>query len=249
MGAIAHYLESAGIPTTGISLVRENTVLIRPPRALWTPFELGRPFGAPHAPAFQTKVLTMALALLERKDGPVILEDFPEDAPKSAAADNDEPLACPVSFPAPAGPDDTDIVKRVLSEIASLAPWHALFVENRGRTSANTSGMAINAATRFIGAFVEGETPPLSPAHTDLAAQLRAATEDLKNWHIEAVTAQPGQEPTSHALADWFWGETSAGALLLALHPACQENHDLRIRHVLESQLVPRLQQHRLARP
>ena len=66
MGAVAHYLEARGVPTTSISLVRENTVLIRPPRALWVPFPLGRPFGAPHAPDFQRRVLRRALALLAR---------------------------------------------------------------------------------------------------------------------------------------------------------------------------------------
>lgn len=208
---------------------------------------LGRPFGAPHAPEFQMQVLTSALALLERSDGPVILEDFPDDAPKSAMAEDDAPLACPVSFPAPASPGDTDIIKRVLSEIASLAPWHTLFVENRGRTSANTSGMGIGAATRFIGAFIEGGTPTVSLPHTDIATQLRSATEDLKNWHIEALTAQPGQEPSSKALADWFWGETSAGAMLLALYPVCLSSDNPRIRHVGETQIVPRIQRHRLA--
>ena len=56
MGAVAYYLESEGIATAGISLVRDNTERMRPPRFLWVPFELGRPFGAPNDPAFQTKV-------------------------------------------------------------------------------------------------------------------------------------------------------------------------------------------------
>ena len=33
--------------TTGISLVRENTASMQPPRALWVPFPLGRPLGVP----------------------------------------------------------------------------------------------------------------------------------------------------------------------------------------------------------
>ena len=103
MSALGHFLESAGIATTGISLVRENTELMRPPRALWVPFELGRPFGAPHAPDFQMRVLKSALALLERTDGPVILEDFPDDAPDSNSAAS---LVCPVNFPKPPNPDD-----------------------------------------------------------------------------------------------------------------------------------------------
>ena len=61
--------------------MRENTEQMQLPRFLWVPFELGRPFGAPGEPDFQRRVLIAALALLERDDGPVILEDFPDEAP------------------------------------------------------------------------------------------------------------------------------------------------------------------------
>ena len=66
--------------TTQISLIREHTERIRPPRALWVPFELGRPLGVPDDEAFQIRVLLHALKLLEARSGPV-LEDFPEEAP------------------------------------------------------------------------------------------------------------------------------------------------------------------------
>ena len=77
MGGLAHYLEEESVATTQISLIREHTEIIRPPRALWVPFELGRPLGRPVNPALQTRVLIAALKLLEAEDGPV-LEDFVE---------------------------------------------------------------------------------------------------------------------------------------------------------------------------
>jgi D-proline reductase (dithiol) PrdB len=46
VSALAHFIEDEGIATTGISLVREHTAGYRPPRFLWVPFPLGRPFGA-----------------------------------------------------------------------------------------------------------------------------------------------------------------------------------------------------------
>lgn len=79
MGALGHYLEEEGIPTTQISLIREHTVFIRPPRALWVPFELGRPLGRPGDPDFQLDVLRAAFTLLESPTGPV-LRDFPTEA-------------------------------------------------------------------------------------------------------------------------------------------------------------------------
>ena len=67
-----------------------------------------------------------------------------------------------------------------------------------------------------------------------------------------AITQRPAasrspRAASSRALADWFWGETAAGAMLLALQPVCAENPDAGIRHVATSQFVPRAQRHRLA--
>ena len=72
MSAVGHYLEQAGIATVQISLVREHTAALNAPRALWVPFMLGRPFGAPGDSAFQRRVLVSALQLLTRSDGPVL---------------------------------------------------------------------------------------------------------------------------------------------------------------------------------
>ncbi|MGB1538895.1 MAG: selenoprotein B, partial [Pseudomonadales bacterium] len=58
--------------TTGISLIRENTASMQPPRALWVSFPLGRPLGKPGDPAFQHRVISAALDLLNRNDGPVL---------------------------------------------------------------------------------------------------------------------------------------------------------------------------------
>ena len=57
MGGLSIFFEEAGLSTTGISLIRINTEKVAPPRALWVPFELGRPLGAPSDPAFQRRVL------------------------------------------------------------------------------------------------------------------------------------------------------------------------------------------------
>ena len=74
-------LEERGLPTTALALVLPQVERTRPPRAVMTPFMLGRPLGEPNNPAFQRRVLMQALNLLERTDGPVILEHFPDDNP------------------------------------------------------------------------------------------------------------------------------------------------------------------------
>ena len=82
MSALGHYIEEEAIPTVAISLVRPQTERTRPPRALWVPFELGRPFGPPNDLQFQKRVIMGALRLLEREAGPVVLEDFPDEDPR-----------------------------------------------------------------------------------------------------------------------------------------------------------------------
>ena len=245
MGAIAHYLEARGLPATSISLVRENTVLIRPPRALWVPFPLGRPFGAPHEPAFQARVLRDALALLERSDGPVILQDFPDDAPGQSVDDSAASLVCPVNFPRPASVAGGPLLARVLAEIASLAPWHEVFVSAHGRSSAQVSGLVIEEAARLIAAFKETAEPAAGKA--DFALTLRNAAEDLRTWYMEAMASQPGEALSPVAAADWFWGETGAGELLLSAYLVLLNSADPRIRQVGLGQWLPRAQRHRLS--
>ena len=223
--------------------MRENTEGLRPPRFLWVPFELGRPFGAPGDPAFQTKVLRSALALFEREDGPVILEDFPEDAP-AAPDDDGTGWVCPVNFPAPPR-DEPEMLDAVLTEISQLAPWYAFAVEERGRSTFGVSGLDIEGVARFLHAFFDSDPENPVPDVT-LGEALRLATEDLRSWYLEAATARPGAA-TSRQLADWFWGETAAGALLLALQPVCADSADAGVRHVATGQFVPRIQRHRQA--
>ena len=102
MSALGHFVESAGIATTQISLIREHSERIRPPRALWVPYELGRPFGVPGDAAFQTGVLRAVLALLEAPAGPV-LADYPVEAPAADSDASESGWACPIPLASPAG--------------------------------------------------------------------------------------------------------------------------------------------------
>jgi hypothetical protein len=245
VGALGHYLEAAGIPTTGISLVRENTVRIRPPRALWVPFDLGRPFGAPNEPAFQSEVLRAALALLARDDGPVILEDFPKDAPGQGEAGM-EGMACPIPLRRPATRDPFGMREQVMSEINQLAPWREVFLAKRGHSIVGVSKMSIDeAVTALVSILETGRVDGLPD--DELGFCLRYASEDLRNWYIEAASARPGGAASARQLADWFWGETSAGALILALHPACLASGNPQLKRIAARALVPRAQHRRLA--
>jgi hypothetical protein len=72
VGLIQRHIEYAGITTVSISLLREITEKIRPPRALFVPFALGYPLGKPDNAALQTQIMHAAFALLSRNDCPVL---------------------------------------------------------------------------------------------------------------------------------------------------------------------------------
>ena len=233
MGALGHFIEREGVPTAQVSLIREHTAALRPPRALWVPFMLGRPFGAPNAPDFQRRVLEHLLQLFERESGPV-LEDFPEDAP-AAESDAESGFACPVSFAKVA--DDRDPAAAILAEIAQLAPWYDLAVKRRGRTSVGISGVAIEDAARHA-------VMCLTRAPQGAGAQLKRACDDIKTYYYEAVAAQPGNL-SARAIDKWFWEETAAAKTFLALREMCLGSDDKSLKPLGQLSLVPRWVQHR----
>lgn len=71
-------IERAGIPAVSISLLREVTTTLRPPRALFVPAPFGFPLGEPGNPGLQLKIIRRALQLLSRTDVPVF-ESYPQD--------------------------------------------------------------------------------------------------------------------------------------------------------------------------
>jgi len=233
VGALGHYLEREGVPTAQISLIREQTAAIRPPRALWVPFMLGRPLGAPNEPDFQRRVLRHLLSLFERP-GPV-LEDFPEDAPGGGETAG---FACPVSF-AVAGPGAGGLAGALLDEIAALGPWYELARRRRGRTTVGVFGADVAAAARHVVSYLEdaAEAPP-DPAWSAGMAVKRAC-DDLKAYYYESVSAQPGNLD-ARAIERWFWSETAAARALLAIRDICLKSDDESLKPLGKLSLIPR---------
>jgi hypothetical protein len=243
VGGLAHYLEGGGLATTQISLIREHSERMRPPRALWVPFELGRPLGAPDDAAFQSRVVMAALDLLGAEEGPV-LADFPEEAPEADAITG---WACPINLAPPRDEAETAAQRldaAFADEIERLRPWHDLAVEALGRTMVGASGLDIIEAGRFIAACLEPELPASPLPELSPTEVLRLACDDVKAFYLEAAAAQPGQA-TSRDLAEWFWGETAAAKVIIALRALCVESEDKGLRALIGI-LVPRAQLHRM---
>jgi hypothetical protein len=226
VGALGHFLERAGIPTVGISLVREHTETVRPPRALWVTFELGRPLGRPDDPPFQRRVLKAALDLLARTDGPLIV-DHPEHVTEEADFSG---WACPINL-APAQTDS------VIAEIDQLATWYDRTVARQGRTTVGVSGLDMAAAGALVSEALAGDLPQ--------AQALKEAVDDLKAYYLEAASAFPDAGST-RARKEWFWSETRLGAALLALQPKLSASVDPQHRILGNLTLIPATERHRL---
>jgi hypothetical protein len=218
-----------------ISLVREFTQKVRPPRALWVPFPFGRPLGAPSEPEVQRRVLLAALRLLERVSAPV-LEDFELsedeehlDARWQMVGRSCGPRGCSLETDGNQEPDAADglpdrrdvTLHETHAEVANLADAHREYRRlNAGRTQVGTSGVtpeSIGQAVELVHGFVQGDEVRV-PEGENTAPKLflRRAIDDLKAYYLEARLAEVGGSPAANELNDWLWLETAMGRLLVA---------------------------------
>ncbi|HEY1798423.1 MAG TPA: hypothetical protein VGG57_20085 [Stellaceae bacterium] len=204
MSALGHYLEEAGIPSVAIALIRPQAERTRPPRALWVPFELGRPIGPPRDPAFQRRVILAALGLLSAPKTDSLIVDFPDDDPRETP-DRDWRLPIPASL-------DRNL-DTLEEELRALAPAYAQSCTQRERSTVGLSGLSPAACGEFMGAWLRGEAPESPvPGMSPLLA-LRFAADDLKAFALEAALAGGGK-PSSRQLGDWLWDRTTLAVAL-----------------------------------
>ena len=204
--------------TASISLIREQTERVRPPRALWVPFPLGRPLGIPGDTNFQLDVLRATLGMLSTATEPVI-EDYPIEAPGAGP----EVWACPLTIEVES---DESLAGRLLQEVARLRPWATETRRRRGRTLFGLSGagpdQVDDVATMLVSVAESGNvtdqlTTDIKWAHP-MPFLLRHLAEDLRSFYHEAIASQPGDIPPNHeALNKWIFGETVLGEVLLSI--------------------------------
>jgi hypothetical protein len=235
VSALGHYLEEEGIATVAIGLIRPQIENTKPPRALWVPFELGRPLGPPSDPAFQKRVLRAALRLLEREDGPVLIADFPDDDPRAQP----DPAWRPPFAPETA--DDGSaaaLAARLEAEIAQLREAYARWVEQRGRTTVGLSGLSMTDCARYVFDWLRGQAPASPRDGFSAPLMLRFAIDDVKAYCLEAAAAG-NTRPSSRQLGDWLWNGIAAGAAIRALRAAHLESADERLKLIAGNFLVP----------
>jgi hypothetical protein len=206
--------------------VREHTETVRPPRALWVTFDLGRPLGIPDDPPFQRRVVKAALDLLAQTDGPLIA-DYPEHVPEMTDFSG---WACPINL-APAKIDS------LIAEIDRLATWYDRSVTTLGRTTVGVSGLDMPAAGALVSRALDGELPE--------AQALKEAIDDLRAYYLEAASAFP-DPGTSATRKKWFWDETRFAQAILALQPKLAASADPQHKILASLTLIPATERHRL---
>lgn len=77
MGQVQRVIEQAGIATIGISIVREYTEEIRPPRSVYLRWPFGHPLGEPFNIPQQRAVLNRAFDALYSITTPGTIIDLP----------------------------------------------------------------------------------------------------------------------------------------------------------------------------
>ncbi len=240
MSAVSIYLEEEGIATSVVSLVREHSEVMQAPRALWVPFMLGRPMGAPNQPEFQRRVLREVLALFNEPKGPV-LRDFADDAPNSV----DDPAvgegdACPVNFskPAPTGDGPQALAHALGLEIEQLKPWHDIAIRKRGASGFGLSGMSLEDAAACLISMLSG-TAPKTDVDRPPGTVLKQICDDLRCFYEEAATGQPGSLSAA-ALAQWYYQQTVLGEVLHRVRTLVLKSEDAGLRFVGERVMIPK---------
>jgi hypothetical protein len=211
VGVLARVFEEHGLVTTSISLVREHTEKVKPPRALFVPFPFGHPLGEANDPDLQTRVMRAALALLDEPAGPVLL-DYPEDI----YADQDINLAQAASL------SHAEVPADVAFEVTMLRPYYEQWASlHAGRTAVGITRVdqrRFRGLVRVLEAYVEGsdvDVPEWNKG-VPLPQFVRWAADDLKAFYLEA---RMQQKPVAsfQELNGWLWNETALSNLLRAV--------------------------------
>ncbi len=210
---LARVFEATHLSTVQITLVKEHTLKVRPPRALFCGFPYGLALGRPNDADFQHRVLADAFSLLDRDTGPV-LEEFPEDIVPVAA-------------------QPATVIERVADpafELTGLRGYYSQFVERYGRTAVGLSGVPqtrFRGLVRLLERYVTGGTLDGLEHPEDVTAlqYLRFVCDDLKAFYREAHLAQFPDADGARVEA-WFWNETAMGDLIRRVRDRVKASDD-----------------------
>ena len=232
---LAHFFESSGFSTVLVGFVKEHIQAIKPPRALWLDFPMGRPLGKPNDPEYQKKIIRSAFDLFNESSGPV-LRDFPDVIP---VKDGRMGYALPVDLvinKKDIGNIDL-LVEEVKAEIKNLGPEYKKALSFRGRTTVGASEMMISDYIDYISLFVKGEIPKSPRKGIGPVPLLKLVVEDLQAYYTETITFRDKIDDFEK-IGTWFWEETKAGRLILCLESVSLRSENRVLRQIVDMSLI-----------
>ncbi|MEM8620740.1 MAG: hypothetical protein AAGF73_13555 [Actinomycetota bacterium] len=218
--------EQAGITTVNVGLVRGQLETSRPPRALYVEFPLGRPLGRPDDVELQTAVLTAALDLTSRDDGPFIV-----DYSEVIADEGDEPAACPM--PPRHDPD----LHPAIDEARGIRNAYQRNVDATGRTLlGRVASPDVDGVVTLLEQVLRLENGErLDDIGWDTNTAI-AAGQDIRAYYEEAGLQLADKVVGARSLESWFYSATEAGQLIRRAQKVMKERgtaDDFTVQYIL----------------
>lgn len=123
------------------------------------------------------------------------------------------------------------------AELSALMPLWRTAQARFGRTTVGLSFQAPAAWPGFATRFLAGELPSVPELDTPALA-LRMLCDDIKALYGEAAQAE-GPAPSAHQIDTWFWRQTVAGRLLIALRAVAMTSENNALKTVGARFFVP----------
>jgi hypothetical protein len=211
---LANVFEQAGLTTVTLALVRGQAESSKPPRSLYVEFPLGRPLGRPDDVELQTKVLQAAFDLLERNDGPFIV-DYPEVIEDGS----EEPASCPM--PPRHDPD----VHAAIDEARGLRHAYQRNVDATGRTLlGRVTTPDVDGVVALIEKMIQLEAGESLDDIGLAGGAAIAAGQDIRAYYEEAGLQLAENTVGSRSLESWFYRTTETGQLIRRAQAAMKEH-------------------------
>jgi hypothetical protein len=211
--------------TVALSLVREHTEKVKPPRAVFVPFPLGLPVGHPGDSAEQQRVLDLAFSTLGASNGPVLVDYHDEAAAQEAGS------------PLQASEVEVGVAARTVdfaTEVTLMRRYWEQRVAETGRSGVGLSGIPpqrFRGIVRFLETYLSdpSEDMPERAAETPIPLFIRNCVEDLRVMYAEA-RMQTHPLESSIDRQRWILSETAFGRLVRDLRDAMEASDDPKVK-------------------
>jgi hypothetical protein len=214
-------LEERGLVTVALSLIREHSEKVKPPRAVYVPFPLGLPVGHPGNAAEQQAVLDLAFSTLDATAGPVLV-NYRDEA---AGEEDGTPLQA-----SDIDPDEQARTADFATEVTLMRRYLEQHLAATGRTGVGLSKVPpqrFRGVVRFLEALLTDQAADTDerPADMPRPVFIRSCLEDLRVMYAEA-RLQTHPNESSQNRQRWMLGSTALGMMLRRLRDALDASTD-----------------------